>query len=65
LPQQGDAAHDHSGGAVSALEGLGVEESLLDWMEAAGLFEPLDRGDRFTGDCGNWSDARTSWRVIA
>jgi hypothetical protein len=32
LPQQGDAAHDHAGRAVGALEGFDVKESLLDGM---------------------------------
>jgi hypothetical protein len=37
LAQQGDTAHNHSRRAVSTLEGFGVEEGLLDGMEAAGL----------------------------
>jgi len=33
--QQGGGAHDHTGGAVGALEGAGVEEGLLDGSELA------------------------------
>jgi hypothetical protein len=59
LLEKRNAAHDHPRGAVSALEGFGVEESLLDRMQSAGVFEAFDGGDGFSGGCGNWSDAGT------
>src|SRR5437762_4909899 len=64
LLKKGDAAHDHAGSAIGALEGFGVEESLLKRMQAPGLFESFDGGDRFPSRCGNRSDARTTRRAI-
>lgn len=55
--KQGDAAYDHAGGAVGALKSFGVEEGLLDGMEAAGLLEAFDGGDRLSDGGGYWSDA--------
>src|SRR5262245_48708810 len=45
LLEKSDAAHDHAGCAVGALEGFGIEEGLLDGMEAAGLFEAFNRNN--------------------
>src|SRR5260370_20674126 len=43
--EEGEGGHDHAGGAVGALHGTGVEEGLLERVEAALLFEALDGGD--------------------
>src|SRR5689334_13606916 len=43
--QQADAAHNHAGRAVSALEGAGVDEGLLHGMQAAVFLEAFDGGD--------------------
>lgn len=64
LLQQSDAAHDHAGRAVGALEGFGVEEGLLNRMKAAGLLEAFDGGNGFAVGCGNGSYARTTRRTI-
>jgi hypothetical protein len=57
LPEKRDAAHNHAGRAVGALEGLGVKESSLDGMETARLFESFDGGDGLSGGGGNGSYA--------
>ncbi len=41
----GGGRHHHAGGAIAALEGLGVVERLLDRMELAVLGQALDRRD--------------------
>src|SRR5260370_36863375 len=43
--EEGEGGHDHAGGAVGALHGTGVEEGLLERVEAALLFEALDGSD--------------------
>ncbi len=43
--EQGDAAQDHAGGAVAALEGADLQERLLDRMQKAVGRDPFDRRD--------------------
>jgi hypothetical protein len=43
--QQAYAAHDHAGGAVSALKGARVDEGLLHGMKAAVFLKTLNRSD--------------------
>jgi hypothetical protein len=64
LLQKSDAAHDHAGGAVSALEGFGVKKSLLDGVKAARLFEALDGGNRLAGNRRDGKDAGATRRTI-
>src|SRR5262249_9138546 len=64
LPEKRYAAHDHSGRAVGALKSLGVEKSLLNRVEAAGLFEAFDGDDGFSSRCRDRRNARTSRRAV-
>ncbi len=43
--EEGDGAEDHAGDAVTALHGFGVEEGLLDAVEAVAGGEAFDGGD--------------------
>src|SRR5215475_13690076 len=64
LLQKRQAAHDHAGGAVGALEGFGIEKSLLDGMKAARLFEALDGGNRLAGGRRYGKNAGSARRAI-
>jgi hypothetical protein len=59
LEQQACTGHDHSRNAVAALHRASLQKSLLEWMETAILFEPLDRSDSFAGNVGGASLARS------
>src|SRR5215467_9245962 len=64
LLQESDTAHDHAGSAVGTLEGFGLEEGLLNEMEAARLFEAFDGGNGFSRGSGNQSDAGATRRAV-
>src|SRR5882724_1867612 len=64
LLEEGHGGHDHARGAVGALEGLRVEEGLLDGVEAACRLEPFDGGDRLAGGFGEVGDATSSGLAI-
>ena len=55
--EQADGGHDHARRAVAALEGLLVEERLLDRVERALGGQPLDGLDRLPGDAADRGDA--------
>ena|SRR5215472_3739417 len=59
--QKADAAHNHSGGAVSALEGTGVNKRLLHRMELAVALETLDGRNRLSDSGAHRNLARTTW----
>ena len=59
--EQRDAAHDHSGRAVSALKGSGIDESLLHRMELAVALEAFDRYDGFCCCGADRNLAGASW----
>ena len=46
LLQEGVSGHQHAGRAVAALEAVLLEESVLQWMQFAVLFESFDGQDR-------------------
>ena len=45
VQQQAVSVHDHAGGAVAALQGIVVDEGLLQRMQLAVRGQALDRGD--------------------
>jgi hypothetical protein len=49
--QEGNGGQDHGGGTVAALEGFGVQESLLYGVEVSFAGEAFDSGDLFAS-CG-------------
>src|SRR5437868_12541188 len=55
--EQGQARHDHAGGAVAALQGVGVEERLLQGVQPAIDLQALDRLDLLPGRAANLRDA--------
>jgi len=55
--QQADRAHDHAGGAITALEGAFGEERFLDRMKFVAFGEAFDGDDGFFVGVGNWSKA--------
>src|SRR5882724_7053005 len=62
--EEGKSGHDHAGGAVGALHGAGVEEGLLEGVEAALLFEALDGGDFSPPDSADGGAAGTDREAI-
>src|SRR5690242_2025744 len=60
--QQSDAAHDHSGRAVRALECTCIQECLLHGMQLAVFFESFNGSDRFYRRSADRDLARASWR---
>lgn len=45
LPDARDARHDLAWRAIATLQRVAVDERLLQWMQAAVVFQALDRGD--------------------
>ena len=64
LLQQAYAGQDHSGRAVAALHGVGLDEGLLQRMEAAVLRQTFDGGDLFSFDFRDGCNAGAHGRAI-
>ena len=64
LLQESNAGEDHSGSAITALHGVGLDEGFLQRMEAAVLRQPFDGGDFFARDLGHLRDAGAHRRAI-
>ena len=56
--EQGQARHDHAGGAVAALHGIGFDERLLQRMQPAVSLQTFDRLDCLVGRDAHLRDAR-------
>ena len=64
LLQQAYAGEDHAGRAVAALHGVGLDEGLLQGMEAAVLRQTFDGGYLFSFDLGDARYAGAHGRAI-
>lgn len=56
--------HNHAGRAITALQGVCIEKSLLERMKPAVLLKAFDGGHRLLADGANRSMAGTSWDAI-
>src|SRR5713101_5347035 len=64
LLEQGDAAHDHAGSAVGALEGAGINKCLLHGMQPAVTLQTFDGSDGFFGRSAERHLARPPGRAV-
>src|SRR3979411_1142998 len=64
LLQESNAGEDHSGSAIAALHGVGLDERFLQRMEAAVLCQSLDGGDIFSCNLGDGRDAGAHRRAV-
>src|SRR5579884_4201965 len=64
IPQQSDGRNDHSGGAVAALQGVGVDKRLLNGVQTAGVFEAFDGGYALAGRCFGGGQARAPCNAV-
>lgn len=62
--KQGDAAHDEAGSAIGALEGVLVDEGLLNRMELAVLLEAFNGEDGFAGSVSDGKLAGTARSAV-
>ena len=62
--QEGDAASDHSGSAIGALECGLIEKSLLHGMKLAVLFETFNSEDGFSGGVSDGELAGAAGRAV-
>src|SRR5947207_7784737 len=62
--EERDAADDHSGSAIGALERALIEKSPLHGMKLAVLFETFDGEDGFSFGVANRKLAGAAWRAV-
>lgn len=62
--EERDAADDHSGNAIGALERALIEKSLLHGVKLAILFEAFDGKDGFSVGIADRKLARAAWRAV-